>query len=199
MQIIRSIAVCFALLITAVFGIAADRKAPVFMFGGKQLYVGMSEREALEYLSDCCKLSPPMESSKEEQPDRDGMVPGHFIFSKEGSPQRLLGTIHFSGGKLFSLTRPLDDGFDTWNDDAVALARTINRALSPTSGDDETVVYVSVRHERAVNAESDVLSLSFPNGRGIQLHIGTLDKSSIQNGKRDFATLDETLSLPGQR
>jgi hypothetical protein len=199
MQISRGIGVVFSLLTVAACGAGADRKAPVFEFGGKQLYVGMTEHEALEYLSDCCKLSPPIGSAEDKQPTRHGTVPGHFIFSKEGSPQRLLGTIYFSGGKLVSMTRPLDEGFDTWNDDVVALARAINRALSPISGDDETIVYVSVRHERANNAESDVLSLSFPNGRGIQFHIGTLDKPSVENGKRDFATLDETLQVAGKR
>lgn len=72
-------------------------------------------------------------------------------------------------------------------------------ALSSTMGDSESTVRVSVRHERMSNAESDVLSLSFPNGRGIKIQIGTLDKPNPHTNKRDFATLDETLEPSRQK
>jgi hypothetical protein len=62
---------------------AADRKPPVFVFRGKQVYVGMPEREATAALSDCCN-SPPAEVEK--QPAFGGMMPGHFILPKGWFP-----------------------------------------------------------------------------------------------------------------
>ncbi len=174
-----------------VLPLAADQKPPVFVFGGKQLYVGMSKHEAVGSLAACCRLSPPAEM---EVQTTEGVMSGHMILPKEESPQRVLGTVYFSGGKIVRITRSLDDEIDTWNNHVVAFARAINRALSPTMGDSEMTVRVSVRHERLTNGESDVLSLSFPNGRGIQIQIGTLDKPlDAHTNKRDFATLDEIL------
>ena len=63
-------------------------------------------------------------------------------------------------------------------------------------GDGETTVRVSVLHERMSNGQSDALSLTFPNGRGIRIRIGTLDKALDASTKRDFATLEETLEPP---
>jgi len=170
----------------------ADEKRPTFFFGGQQVYVGMSKQEAVASLSHCCKISPPVESGVERQPAPENTMLGHFILSKEESPQRILGAVYFSGGKILRITRPLDEEIDTFNDGVVAFARAIKRSL-PAEGDGGTTVRVSVRHERITNAESDVVSFSFPNGRGIELHIGTLDKPDTQTNKRDFATLDETL------
>lgn len=171
-----------------------DRRQPVFVFGGKQLYVGMSKQEAAASLSACCKLSPSAESEVEKkQPAPEGVMVGHFILPKEGSPPLVFGAVYFSGGKVVRLTRPLAEEVDTSNDDVVGFARTIKRSLSTGANDSEASVCVSVRHERMSNAESDVVSLSFPDGRGIELHIGTLDKPDAQTGKRDFASLDETL------
>lgn len=172
---------------------AANQEPPVFVFGGKQFYVGMSEREALASFSVCCELSPPAQTGVEKRPAPEGLMLGHRILAREGSPQSILGVVYFSGGTIVRMTRSLDDRVDTWNDDVVAFARAINRALSPTMGDRDTTVRVSIRHERMSNAESDVLSLSFANGRGIQIHIGTLDRPDAHSNKRDFATLDETL------
>ncbi len=93
---------------------------------------------------------------------------------------------------MVRITRPLAEGVDTWNDDVVGFARAIKRSLQAES-DAETTILVSVRHERISNAETDVVSFSFPNGRGIELHVGTLDKPDTYTNKRDFATLDETL------
>jgi len=123
---------------------------------------------------------------------------GHFILSKEESSEGsgILGTVFFSGGKIVSVTRPLDDEIDTNNDHVVAFARAVDRALSPTMGDGETTVRVSVLHERMSNGQSDALSLTFPNGRGIRIRIGTLDKALDASTKRDFATLEETLEPP---
>jgi hypothetical protein len=173
----------------------ADQKPATFAFGGKQLYVGMSEHDAVAALAVCCRLSPPAEADVEKKPTTEGIMPGHFILTKEDPPQGsgILGTVHFVGGKIMSITRPLDDEIDTQNDHVVAFARAFNRALSPTMGDGETTVRVSVLHERLSNGQSDALSLTFPNGRGIRIRIGTLDKADTTNTKRDFATLDETL------
>jgi hypothetical protein len=176
-----------------VLPLVADQKPPVFVFGGKQLYVGMFEHEAVASLAVCCKLSPPAETEVEKQPALEGVMLGHMILSKEGSTQRILGTVYFAGGKIVRITRSLDDELDTSNNDVVTFARAIDRALSPTMGDSETTIRVSVRHERMSNAESEILSLSFPYGRGIQIQIGTLDKPDAHTNKRDFATLDETL------
>src|ERR1051326_4582871 len=171
----------------------ADQKPPVFVFGGKSLYVGMPKHEALTALSDCCKLSPPAESEVEKKASPPGVLLGHFILPKEETPDRILGTISFLNGKILRITRPTADGVDTWNDDVVGFARALKRSLPLEASDSGTNVFVSVRHERAINAEADVVLISFPNGRGIELHIGTLDKADPQTNKRDFATMDETL------
>jgi hypothetical protein len=161
----------------------------VFIFGGKQLYVGMFKREAVAALSGCCKLSPPGESDLEKLPVREGVIFGHMILPNEESPQRILGSIYFSGGKVLRITRPLAEEVDTYNGDLVAFMRAIRRFLP----EGETTVVISVKQERISNAQSDVVSFSLPNGRGIELHIGTLDKPFTGNDKRDYVTLDETL------
>lgn len=67
---------------------------------------------------------------------KTGRVPGQFIFSKERKPQRILGSICFADGKVSSITRPIgDEDFAPWSQDAVGLARTLYRALAPTTGD----------------------------------------------------------------
>jgi hypothetical protein len=172
-----------------VLSLAADQKRPVFSFGGKQLYVGMSKHDAVAALSDCCKLSPPSESHIEKQPAPEGVILGHMILPKEESSPRILGVVYFSGEKVLRVTRPLAEDVDTWNEDVVGFARAFKRSLPDT----ETTAVVSVRHERVSNAESDVVSFLFPNGRGVEVHIGTLDKPDSHTNKRDFATLDETL------
>lgn len=175
---------------------AADSKPPVFVFGGKQLYAGMSKNEALESLSACCKLSPPAESEVEGRLAPASAMAGHFILLKEGLPKRTLGTVYFSGGKVVRITRPLDDDVDTSSDDVVAFAMALKRSISAEVGDSDRTILVSLRHENMANGESDVVSFTFPDGRGIELHIGTLDKPDAQIPKRDFATIDEDLDLP---
>jgi hypothetical protein len=182
-----------------VLQLIADQKPPVFVFGGNRLYVGMPKHEAVASLSACCKLSPPAESEVETQPAPGGMMPGHFIVPKEESPQRILGSVYFSGGKIIRITRPLDGDVDTSSDDVVGFARALKRSISTETADSETAVLLSVRHERTDNAESDVVFLRFRSGRGIELHIGTLDKANTRTDKRDFATLDEFLEPPRQK
>jgi hypothetical protein len=153
----------------------------------------MSKRDAVAALSNCCTLSPPSDSDVEKQPAPEGVILGHFIASKDGSPYHMLGSISFRNGRVQRMTRPLADEIDTSNDDAVGFARALKRSLPSEASDSEIVIHVSVRHERMNNAESDVVYFSFPNSRGIELHIGTLDKPAKDTNKRDFVTMDETL------
>jgi hypothetical protein len=108
---------------------AADQKPPAFFFGGRQVYVGMSQQEAVVSLSHCCVLSPPVESDAEKRPAPAGMTLGHFILSKKESPQDIFGAIYFSGGKVSRVTRPLAKEVDTSNEDVVGFARAIRRSL----------------------------------------------------------------------
>jgi hypothetical protein len=183
----------FVLLgVCLVLSVAADEKRPTFFFGGQQVRVGMSQQEAVAALSHCCKLSPPMESEIEKRPAPEGMRLSHFILPKEEPPQRILGSILFSGGKVLRVTRPLAEEVDGYNDDVVGFARAIKRFLA-AEGNIETTATVVVRHERISNAESDVVLLTLKDGRGIEIHIGTLDKPNALTDKRDFVTLDGTL------
>src|SRR5208337_1513509 len=119
-----------------VLSAAADDKPPTFFFGGQQVRVGMSQQEAVAALSHCCKLSPPVESGVEKRPAAEGAMLGHFILSTEESPQRILGAIYFSGGKVVRVTRPLAEEVDTSSDDVVGFARAIKRSLA-AEGDTE--------------------------------------------------------------
>jgi hypothetical protein len=174
---------------------AVDEKPPAFFFGGQPVHVGMSQQEAVVSISHCCKLSPPVEPV-EKRPAPGGVLAGHFILAKEESPQRILGTIYFSGGKVLRVTRPLAEEVDGYNDDVVGFARAIKRCLA-AEGDSETTALVAIRHERISNAESDVVLLTLMDSRGIEIHIGTLDKPNEFTAKRDFVTLDETLEPAG--
>lgn len=162
------------------FSQTADQTSPVFYFGGKQFYVGMSKREAIAALSACCELSPPAESEVEKRPSPAGEIQSHYIISKGKSSPRVLGSVFFSEGKVASMSRDLADDVDTFNEDLVAFMRAFKRSLP----EGNTSALVSLRHERAGNAESDVVTLVFPNGRGLELHFATLDAPSKENGKQ---------------
>jgi hypothetical protein len=178
--------------------LAADQNPPVFYFGGKGLFVGMPKSEAVTILSACCKLSPPAESDNENMSaDAKGLV-GHFIRSKDESPQRRLGSIYFSGGKVLRIERPLDDTFDSGSDDVVALARALDRSLLQDTSDSSAMVHVSTQHERMGDGESQYLLFSFPNGRVVELEIFTLDTPSKVTGKRDSVALNEALVPPSR-
>jgi hypothetical protein len=181
--------------ICLVLPLTADHKPPVFVFGGTSFYIGMSAREAAVSFSACCKLLPPMESDIESVPAPNDVMGGRFILQKE-SPQRMLGSVFVSGGKIVRLTRPLGEDVDTHNEEVVGFARALERAISRGSRDSETNATVSLRHERMNNAESDLIVIRLPDGRGIELRVGTLDKPDSTSNKRDFATLDETLEPP---
>jgi hypothetical protein len=175
--------------------VVAQNRPAFFYFGGKKIFVGMGQSGALAVLATCCKLSPPKltESQKE-------MGAGQFIVPNEESPGRILGSIHFENGKVARVTRPLgDDAYIAWNSDVLGFARTLERALSPTSGDAENTVRISVHHERASNGDTESLSFSFPNGRGVRLSLIRLDRpleGAPEGWSKEQATLDEFLEQP---
>lgn len=168
------------MILLAGAALVAQEKPAEFYFGGKRLVVGMPQAQALALLSTCCKLSP--ESVSDEQrlsALKMGRTVGQMILPKNDTPEfQVLGSVFFLGGKVTSLTRPLgDEAFLPWNEDVLGFARTLQRSLSPDSGDATTNARVSVRHERTSNAESEVISFTFQNGRGVRLTIVKLDKA----------------------
>lgn len=178
-----------ALATCMVLPLSAGQKPPEFYFGGQRLTLGMPVSNVAALLSTCCVLTPPLGTS-------DSGAGGHFIRTKDGPPYRLLGSISFRDGKVSLISRRIDSDFDGENDEAVHLARALYRALAPTIGDSSSSILVSVQHMRLGNGEGDTLSLSFPNGRGIELQIVTLDSPSKFTGKRDSVTLEEILEPP---
>lgn len=189
----RKSVVVILLLLILLLPLAADQR-PSFVFGEKQFYVGMSMSDAVRLLSDCCQLSPPIEAGIEKNPlTAKG---GHFILKKEATETRILGGVFFADQKVTRLTKPLADDVDFSNEDLVAFTRALKRVLQNDAGEFERTARISVQHEKASNAESDIVSITFSDGRGIELHVGTLDKPNTLTNKRDFVTADETLG-PG--
>jgi hypothetical protein len=182
--------IMFLLFVVLVLPLVADQR-PYFVFGGKQFYVGMSMSEAVQLLTVCCKLSPPIEANTERNPLTSRG--GHFIWKKGGTETSILGGIFFAGQKVTRLTKPMADDVDFSNEDLVAFTRALKRVLQNDASDFERTAKISVQHEKATNAESDVISITFPDGRGIELHVGTLDKPNQLTNKRDFVTADEIL------
>ena len=182
-RLILGIALC------TVLPLSAGQKPPELYFGGHRLTVGMRVSDVAVAISTCCVLTPPIGAA-------DSGEGGHFIRTKEGPPYRLLGSIWFRAGKVSRISQPIDSEFDGYNDEAVHLARALYRALAPTTGDSSSTVLLSVQHTRMSNGEGDTLSLSFPNGRGIELQVITLDNPDKTTNKRDAVTLDEILESP---
>jgi hypothetical protein len=162
------------------FSQTADHKQPGFYFNGKEFHLGMSEREAMAELSECCKLSPP--------PKSDADNAGYFVIAKGEGSQPIIGGIWFKGQTVVSISREIANDVDTSNDELVAFMRAFKRSLP----EEMTTAVIAVRHEQAMNAESDILTLEFPDGRRIQIHIVTLDKA-VAGSKRDFVTFEEIL------
>lgn len=173
----------FVLFVGLVMPLVADQR-PYFVFGGKQFYVGMSTSEAAQLLSVCCKLSPPIETNARG---------GHFIWTKDGTEMSMIGSIFFTDQKVIGLAKPMADDVDFSNENLVAFTRALKRVLQNDTGDFERSARISVQREQASNAESDTILIIFPDGRGIQLHVGTLDKPNQLTHKRDFVTAEETL------
>jgi len=175
-----------AFVVAGSYLLLAQQDAPVFYFGGEGLNIGMAKSQAVARLATCCKLTPPVD---EERPIAGKMV-GHFIQPKEESPEHpILGTIYFSGGRVARMSRDLAGNVDTENTDLVSFMRAFRRALP----DGTTSAVITLQHEKNVsNAEVDELTIVLPSGKGIEIHIGTLDTPNNGN-RRDFVTLDETL------
>lgn len=170
------------------FAQAGDHKPAGFYFNGKEFYLGMSEREAMEELSECCKLSPPPKPDVDNAASASGQSKGYFVIAKGEGAQPILGGIWFKSQRVVSLSHGLANDVDTYNDDLVAFMRTLKRSLPEGT----TTAVVGVQHQQANNAESDVLTLEFPNGRRIVISIVTLDKAPA-GSKRDFISMDEVL------
>jgi hypothetical protein len=183
----KSTVAAFVLLVLLVLPLAADQK-PSFVFGGKQIFIGMSMSEAVRLLSDCCRLSPPMESKIEEKSTHGG----HFI-AKKDQPEVLIGTIYFDNHEVARLTKPIADDVDFSSDGLVAFTRAIKRVLQNDAGDFGRRATITVVKDKPINAEADKILIKFDDGRGIEIHVGTLDKPSELTNKRDFVTADETL------
>jgi hypothetical protein len=187
--------------------VTAQNREPAFYFAGKPVTVGMPKSEAVAIMSGCCTLSPPAENEQNQMKMalNTGRIGGHMILPK-GKPFEgpILGAIFFLGGRVESVTRPLgEEDYAPWSDDAVGFARAFYRALSPTSGvSEQQIVYLSVQHDRAKNAESEILSLSFPNGRGVRFSLINLDRplpdtpSEFGGNKTAQVTLEEFLGQP---
>jgi len=180
------------LVICSTFALGQTNNAPAFYVKGQRLTVGMSQTEVATSLAQCCKLSPTLESGVEKEPYAKGRMLGHFIVPKEDSSFEILGGIFFVDGRVARLTRPLDRDMDGSNEELVSFVRTIKR----TFPDGTTTALVSVRHEQTSNAETDVITMSFPDGRGIEIHLGTLDKPNENTNQRDFVSVDEIFEAP---
>ena len=190
MKHLKASLIVFLLFVVSVLPLGADQR-PSFVFGGKLFYVGMSMSEAVQLLSACCRVSPPIDANIEKRPlTARG---GHFIWRGEGTEASIIGVIFFADQRVVRLTKPMAEDVDFTNEDLIAFTRALKRVLQNETGAFERTARISVQHGKANNAESDVIFITFPDGRGIELHVGTLDKPSQWTNKRDFVTADETL------
>jgi hypothetical protein len=181
-----------AIALGMVLPLSAGHKPPELYFGGQRLTLGMHVSDVAAATSKCCKISPPLSTLNTGEA-------GHFITARDDSPNHplgILGTVWFKGGKLSRISQPIDSDFDGYNEDVVRLGRALERALASTTGDSSSTLFLSVQHTRATNGAGDTISLSFPNGRGIDLQIITLDNPEKSTNKRDAVTLEEFLESP---
>ena len=185
----KSSVAVFVLFVLLVVPLAADQRLS-FVFGGKQIFIGMSMAEAVQVLSECCRLSPPIENKIEENPVMAGG--GHFIVGK-GEPQAMLGAIYFANSRVVRLTKPIADDVDFSNEDLVSFTRALKRVLEQDAGSIGQRATILVIRSKATNAEADKILIKFEDGRGVEINVGTLDKPNPLTNKRDFVTADETL------
>lgn len=174
---------------------AQEQRGAVFYFGGERFFIGMPQADAEAALSQCCKLSQRPRNAKQIAADT-GRLPGQFILSKDESSPQIIGSIFFEDGRVSGLSRPLgEQEYTPWSADSVGLARTLYRALAPPSGDTDTRAVVSVRHERATNGETEVLSFTFSNGRGVRVNMIKLDRPlpGSPSDSKDQVTVEEFL------
>lgn len=196
------IIITYLLLLLAVPVLGANDKPPVFYFGGKAIFVGMLQAEALSALSKCCKLSPSsLTEAQQEASLKFGTMAGQFILKEngEGSTPQILGSIYFRNGKVLSVTRPLgEEVYVPWSADTLGFARTLERSLAPSTGDFDTAARISLRHQRSINAESEIISFTLPTGRGVRITIVHLDKpfEGTPSESKDQVNMEEFLESP---
>lgn len=164
-----------------------NSKPTGFYFGGREFHPGMPEGEAINQLSECCTLSPPVGSIKDDAAAPAGETKGYFILSKGKSSQGILGGIWFKNHKVASISHELADSVDPSDDNLVAFVRAFKRSLPEGA----TNAFVTVTHEQASNGESDIVTLLFPDGRTLIIRIVTLDAGV--NSKRDSVSFEEVL------
>ncbi len=162
-----------------------EQKLAGFYFGGKEFHLGMSYADAMNRLSECCALSPPARTIKEDSDTPPEKETGYFILNKDKSSSEILGEISFRNQRISSITRYLARNVDSSDDNLVVFIRELKRSLP----EETTAAIVTIRHEQASNGESDIITLLFPNGRRICIRIVTLDSNT--NSKRDYVTLEE--------
>jgi hypothetical protein len=162
-----------------------EQKPAGFYFGGKEFHLGMSYAHAMNRLLECCTLSPPARTIKEDSDTPSGKETGYFILSRDKSSPEMLGGIWFRNHKISSISRDLARDVDSSDDNLVAFIRELKRSLP----EETTTAIVTIRHEQASNGESDIVTLSFPSGRKLNIRIITLDSST--SSKRDSITLEE--------
>jgi hypothetical protein len=180
-------------LLCFVVPLVADQNPPELYFLGHRLHIGMSKQEAVAQLDECCSLSPDANANIEQKPHPANILVGHFIRPKTGVPL-ILGSISFStSGKVVRLSKPLDDEIDSSSEDLVGFIRALRNAIDSGESGVPKPLMVSVEHENITNASSQIIRFRFLNGREIEIHVGALDKSNPDTGKRDFATMDEVL------
>ena len=177
--------VIVALLMLASTLWSQEQKPAGFYFGGKEFHLGMSYADAMNRLSECCTLSPSARTIKEDSDTPPEQETGYFILSKDKSSKELLGGIWFRNHKITSISRELARDVDSSDDNLVAFIRALKRSLP----EETTTAILTIRHEQAINGESDIVTMSFPSGRKLIIRIITLDSST--NSKRDSVTLEE--------
>ena len=182
----------FVLLVLVVLPLSADERQS-FVFRGKQIFIGMSMSEAVQVLSDCCRLSPPIQKKTEENALAARSV--HNIREK-GESEVIIGSIEFANQQVVRLTKLFaeDVEFDASSKDLVAFIGRLKRVLQSDAGDVGRTATIAVMKAKFGNGEIDRVLITFDNGRGIEIRIGTFDKPNESN-LRDFAVASETLEL----
>jgi hypothetical protein len=154
--------------------LAPDQFQPVFYFGGQRISIGMPEDAARAALRACCELN--------------GSAGSYFIVSKDTLAKGIVGSIFFAQGRVAFVSQDLATDVDSSDDDLVGFIRDVRHNLPEGSH----LATVTLKHQDMSNAQSDVLTIVFENGRGIELRLATLDKPDATTHKRDYVTVEAT-------
>jgi hypothetical protein len=120
--------------------------------GGKTFRLGMSQKEALALIAECCQT----------QGSPDSM----FLIQKTGDP-KILGTVSFKNGRVSHLTADVKQiQSKDVSEFVLTLYRTILDGQTAASG---AGVTVSAYPQDIPNATERYVLLSYPNGRKIRL------------------------------